>query len=154
MAPLYTHPERKHMTRTQYAKKFTDEERAAYRDAQRQEASDKLEAAVESLQTSEGFRAWLRARALFHNYSFNNTLLIVSQRESATRVASAKVWRELDRHIVKGERALRVFAPIEWKVTCQQGERGAQWNAKRKRWERKVTGVQVGTRVRCVTNRW
>lgn len=131
------------MTRTQYAKKFTDEERAAYRDAQRQEATDRLEAAVESLQTSDGFAAWLRARALFHNYSFNNTLLIVSQCEHATRVASANVWRKLDRHVMKGERALRVFAPIEWMVKCQQGEKGAKYNATKKRWERKVRSFKL-----------
>lgn len=131
------------MTRKQYAKKFTDDERAEYREAQRQEASDKLTAAVESLQTSDGFRAWLAARAKFHNYSFNNTLLILAQRETATRVASARVWSELDRRITKGERALRVFAPIEWKVKCQQSDAGAQWNAKAKRWERKITGFKL-----------
>ena len=131
------------MTRKQYAKKFTDEERAEYREAQRKEASDKLEAAVESLQTSEGFRSWLRARAKFHNYSFNNTLLILMQREGATRVASAKVWRELDRFICKGETSIKVFAPIEWHVACLQSEQGAKWNAKRERWERKITGFKL-----------
>lgn len=131
------------MTRTQYAKKFTDDERAEYRESQRQEASDRLHAAVESLQTSDGFRAWLRARAKFHNYSLNNTFLILMQCPEATRVASAKVWRELGRHIVKGETAIRVFAPIEWHVPAQEGEPGAKWNAKRKRWEKKVTGFKL-----------
>lgn len=131
------------MTRTQYAKKFTDEERAEYRETQRQEASDRLHAAVESLQTSDGFAAWLSARAKFHRYSLNNTFLILVQCPEATRVASAKVWRELGRHIVKGEHAIRVFAPIEWHVPAQEGEPGAQYNAKRKRWERKVTGFKL-----------
>ena len=131
------------MTRKQYSKKFTDAERAEYRESQRREATDKLEAAVESLQTSDGFRSWLRARALFHNYSLNNTLLIVAQNPDATRVASAKVWNELDRHIVKGERALRVFAPIEWHVPCESGDTGAKWNVKRNRWERKVTAFKL-----------
>ena len=131
------------MTRKQYAKKFTDEERAEYREAQRQEASARLEAAVESLQTSDGFAAWLSARAKFHNYSFNNTLLIISQCPDATRVASARVWHELERHITKGQRALYVFAPMEWMVACEQSDTGAQWNAKRKRWERKVTGFKL-----------
>lgn len=131
------------MTRKQYAKKFTDAERAEYREAQRQEATDTLEAAVESLETSDGFRAWLTARAKFHTYSLNNTLLIMWQYPEATRVASAKVWNSLDRHIVKGERAIRVFAPIEWHVECLPSETGAKYNAKRKRWERKVRSYKL-----------
>jgi hypothetical protein len=127
------------MTRKQYAKKFTPEQRAEYHKAQREEATERLTAAVESLQTSEGFAEWLRARALFHNYSLNNTFLILVQTGgTATRVASAKVWRELNRHIVKGEHAIKVFAPIEWNVACAQGELGAKWNAKKDRWERKI----------------
>ena len=126
------------MTRKAYAKKFTDEERAAYKEAQRKEATDKLEGAIKSLETSDGFREWLRARALFHTYSLNNTLLIVAQCPEATRIASAKVWNELGRHIVKGSRSLKVFAPMEWHIQCEPGELGAKWNDKRKRWERKV----------------
>lgn len=131
------------MTRKQYAKKFTPEERAEYHAKQREEAQAKLTAAVESLQTSDGFRAWLTARAKFHSYSFNNTLLILAQCEHCTRVASAKVWNELDRHIVKGERAIKVFAPIEWHIKCLAGEPGAQWNAKRERYERKVRSFKL-----------
>jgi hypothetical protein len=131
------------MTRKQYASKFTPEQKAEYHKAQREEASQRLEDAVASLQTSDGFKAWLRARAMFHNYSFNNQLLIIWQKEDATRVASAKVWRELERHIVKGEKAIKVFAPIEWHVECEPGELGAKWNAKRMRFERKVTGFKL-----------
>jgi hypothetical protein len=132
------------MTRKQYAKKYTPEQRAEYHKAQRDEAAEKLNAAVESLQTSEGFHNWLRARALFHTYSFNNTLLIMWQTGGkATRVASAKVWNELDRHIVKGQRALKVFAPIQWNVACEAGAPGAKWNEKRSRWEKKVTSFKL-----------
>ena len=131
------------MTRKQYAKKFTDEERAAYKEAQRKEATDKLEGAIKSLETSDGFRQWLRARALFHSYSLNNTLLIVAQCPEATRIASAKVWRELGRHIVKGSRSLKVFAPVEWHIECKQGDAGAKYNDKRKRWERKVRAFKL-----------
>jgi hypothetical protein len=132
------------MTRKKYASKFTPEQRAEYHKAQREEASERLTEAVESLQTSEGFRAWLSARAKFHNYSLNNTFLILIQTGgTATRVASARVWNELDRHIVKGETAIRVFAPIEWHVPAEPGEPGVKWNAKRERFERKVTGFKL-----------
>jgi hypothetical protein len=131
------------MTRKQYAKKFTPEQRAEYHKAQREEAHDRLEAAVESLQSSDGFKAWLSARAKFHTYSFNNTLLILWQCPEASRVASAKVWKELDRHPVKGSTSLKVFAPIEWNVECSASDIGAKWNAKRKRYERKVKSFKL-----------
>jgi hypothetical protein len=131
------------MTRKQYASKFTPEQRAEYHKQQREEAAARLADSVAALQTSDGFRSWLEARARFHSYSFNNTLLIHSQCRGATRVASGKVWNELDRHIVKGERALKVFAPIQWYVACAQGEAGAKWNEKKARWERKVTAFKL-----------
>lgn len=124
--------------RKSFSKKFTDEERAAYKQAQRDEAQRHLESAVESLQSTDGFVAWLRARARFHNYSANNVMLILSQLPEATRVAAASVWRELGRYPAKGSHALRVFAPMEWFVACDADEQGARYNSKRKRWERKV----------------
>lgn len=140
----YPNPNERHtMTRKAYAKKFTDEERAAYKEAQRKEATDKLEAAITSLETSDGFRSWLRARALFHTYSLNNTLLIVAQCPHASRIGSAKVWNELGRHIVKGSRSLKVFAPVEWHVACEASAPGAKYNEKRKRWERKVRSFKL-----------
>lgn len=121
-----------------YAKKFTDEQRDEYKRQQREEATRQLETAVHAIETSEGFRAWLDARARFHSYSLNNTLLIWGQLPTATRIASAKVWKTLGRYPAKGSTALRVFAPIEWNVPCEQDAPGARWNAKRERFERKI----------------
>ena len=124
--------------KSSFASKFSDEERAAYRKAQRDEAQSHLTSAIADLQSTDGFRRWLDARAAFHNYSLNNTLLIVSQLPEATRVASAKVWKSLGRYPAKGSHALRVFAPIEWFVACEQSDEGARFNGKKNRWERRV----------------
>lgn len=129
--------------RKMYSQRFTDEERAAYREAQRDEAQRNLETAVAELQSAEGFRRWMDARARFHDYSFNNVLLIVSQCPDATRVASAKVWKELGRYPAKGSHAIRVFAPIEWWVPCEQSAQGARWSDRKKRWERKVRSFKL-----------
>jgi hypothetical protein len=51
-------------------------------------------------------------RSKFRRYSFANQILIVSQCPHATRVAGFKKWLELDRCVRKGERSLRIFAPI------------------------------------------
>jgi hypothetical protein len=123
--------------------KFSDEEKAAYLQAQREQAQQQFENAVAALQSEEGFAAWLDARARFHTYSFANTLLIWAQCPEATRVAAASVWRELGRYPAKGSHALRVYAPITWYIPCDEGDPGARWNEKKRRWERKIAKFKL-----------
>lgn len=53
----------------------------------------------------------------FHNYSFNNTLLIAMQKPEATLVAGYKAWQKnFDRHVNKGEKAIRILAPAPYKI--------------------------------------
>ena len=52
----------------------------------------------------------------FHNYSFNNTLLIALQRPYATLVAGYQAWQKnFNRHVNKGERGIRILAPYKIK---------------------------------------
>lgn len=92
------------------------------RDEARERDRQLLEAAVNELKDSEGFTAWLRARAAFHTYSFNNTLLIAMQRPNATRVAGFHSWRKLQRTVRKGERAIKIMAPRTITVTNADGD--------------------------------
>jgi antirestriction protein ArdC len=75
------------------------------------DARERLAAAVEQMADSDTFAAWLRARAAFHDYSFNNTLLIVAQRPDATQVAGYKTWQKVGRQVRKGEHGIRILAP-------------------------------------------
>ena len=53
----------------------------------------------------------------FHNYSFNNTLLIAMQKPEATLVAGYKAWqKDFERHVNKGEKAIRILAPAPYKL--------------------------------------
>ncbi len=72
----------------------------------------RIDAACRELLDLEGWKRWLRARSLFHSYSFRNQLLIAMQRPDATRVAGFQAWRRLGRQVRKGERSIRVLAPI------------------------------------------
>ena len=48
----------------------------------------------------------------FHNYSFNNTLLITMQKPEATLVAGYKAWQKnFERHVNK-EKAICILAPV------------------------------------------
>jgi antirestriction protein ArdC len=71
---------------------------------------------------SEMFAAWLRARATFHDYSFGNICLIVTQRPDATQVAGYKAWQRLGRQVRRGERGIRVLAPCRVKSTDDAGD--------------------------------
>ncbi len=89
------------------------------RQRRREEQRARLARATEDLLTSEGWRRWLRARAPFHTYSLRNTLLIALQAEergfTATYVAGFRAWLSLDRCVRKGERGLRILAPMSVK---------------------------------------
>ena len=48
----------------------------------------------------------------FHNYSFGNILEIARQKPDATRVAGLYAWNQLGRKVKKGERGIRILAPV------------------------------------------
>jgi antirestriction protein ArdC len=86
------------------------------------DARERLAEAVERMADSEVLAAWLRARATFHDYSFGNVCLIVSQRHDATQVAGYKTWQKLSRQVRKGERGIRILAPCVVKERDDHGD--------------------------------
>jgi antirestriction protein ArdC len=88
------------------------------------DARERLAEAVERMADSATFAAWLRARATFHDYSFGNVCLIVSQRPDATQVAGYKAWQKLGRQVRKGERGIRILAPCRVKAGETDGTGG------------------------------
>jgi hypothetical protein len=75
---------------------------------------------VHKVVSSDGWRAWLRTAARFHQYSFLNTLLIHAQRPDATHVAGYRVWQSLGRQVDKGQRGIRILAPIVRRIELDQ----------------------------------
>ncbi len=55
---------------------------------------------------------YLKTMALFHTYSTSNQFLILAQRPEATQVAGFQTWKRLHRSIKRGEKAVRVLAPV------------------------------------------
>ncbi|HVC40172.1 MAG TPA: ArdC-like ssDNA-binding domain-containing protein [Candidatus Dormibacteraeota bacterium] len=66
---------------------------------------------VLALTTSAAWRNWLATSRRFHRYSFQNQVLILSQRPDATWVAGYRAWLQLGRQVRPGERAIRILAP-------------------------------------------
>ena len=81
------------------------------------EITDKLEAGLKELFESEKYKSYLSTMSKFHNYSFNNTLLIAMQKPEATLVAGYQAWQKnFERHVNKGEKAIRILAPAPYKI--------------------------------------
>ena len=82
-----------------------------------QELTDKLEQGLQDLFNSDSYRNYLSTMSKFHNYSFNNTLLIAMQKPDATLVAGYKaLQKNFERHVNKGEKAIRILAPAPYKI--------------------------------------
>jgi antirestriction protein ArdC len=85
---------------------------------QRQTAKEMIAANVKSLIEqleaghSDALTAYLNAMSRFHSYSFGNVLEIARQRPTATKVAGMYAWNQLGRRVKKGEKGIRILAPI------------------------------------------
>ena len=86
-----------------------------------QEITEKLEQGIKELFESEMYKTYLNTMSKFHNYSFNNTMLIAMQKPDATLVAGFKAWQKnFDRHVKKGEKGIRILAPAPYKIKEEQ----------------------------------
>ena len=61
---------------------------------------------------SETLTAFLRAMAIFREYSFGNSMAIARQHPAATRVAGMYAWNQLGRFVNKGEKGIAILAPV------------------------------------------
>lgn len=79
-----------------------------------------LETGVAELFTSERYQEYLKTMTKFHNYSFNNTLLIAMQRPDATLVTGYRNWQSMGRQVKKGEKGITIIAPAPIKRKKEQ----------------------------------
>lgn len=68
---------------------------------------------VKNYFNSDTYKAFLNTMSKLNNYSLNNLFLIVAQNPKASAVASFKAWKSFDRHVKKGEKALKIWAPYQ-----------------------------------------
>ena len=78
--------------------------------------SQLLKDGVKDYFQSDTYKQYLTTMSKFHNYSPRNIQLILMQNPEASHVASFKKWKdEFERSVNKGEKSLRIFAPITLK---------------------------------------
>lgn len=79
------------------------------------EITDRLEAGLKALFEGDNFKNYLNTMSKFHNYSFNNTMLIALQKPDATYVAGFNKWKkDFERSVNKGEKGIKIFAPAPY----------------------------------------
>ena len=81
------------------------------------EITDRLEQGITELFDSERYKEYLRVMSKFHNYSFNNTLLIAMQKPDASLVAGFSAWKNnFERNVMKGQKGIKIIAPSPFKA--------------------------------------
>ena len=81
------------------------------------EITDRLEQGIAELFDSERYREYLKVMSKFHNYSFNNTLLIAMQKPDASLVAGFSAWKNnFERNVMKGQKGIKIIAPSPYKI--------------------------------------
>ena len=81
------------------------------------EITDRLEQGITELFESERYKEYLRVMSKFHNYSFNNTLLIAMQKPDASLVAGFSAWKNnFGRNVMKGQKGIKIIAPSPFKI--------------------------------------
>lgn len=79
-----------------------------------------LEDGVQEVFTSENYISFLKMMAQFHNYSYNNVILILTQCPTATRCASFQTWKKLGHPVKRGEKGIKVLVPIPYTYEKKQ----------------------------------
>lgn len=81
------------------------------------EITDRLEQGITELFDSERYKEYLQVMSRFHNYSFNNTVLIAMQKPDASYIAGYNAWKNnFGRNVKKGEKGIRILAPSPYKI--------------------------------------
>lgn len=91
----------------------------------------------------EALREYLAAMGRFHRYSWTNVLLIQTQRPTATRVAGYHTWKELGRSVRRGEKGIRIFAPIVTKARDSNGAQSTERQSPRAKDPEKLVGFRA-----------
>ncbi|MBZ2072603.1 ArdC-like ssDNA-binding domain-containing protein [Streptococcus sanguinis] len=81
-----------------------------------------LKEGVKNYFNSDTYKAFLNTMSKLNNYSLNNLFLIVAQNPKASAVASFKAWKSFDRHVKKGEKALKIWAPYQVTRKDEKGQ--------------------------------
>lgn len=100
--------------------KFDPKAAAEARKAEMEEITSKLEKGVKDIFDGANYQQYLNFCAKLPRYSVNNQILIMMQKPDATMCQSFTNWKEVNRHVRKGEKGIRILAPAPYKMQKEQ----------------------------------
>ena len=99
---------------------FDPKAAAEARKKEMDEITVKLEKGVKDIFTTDSYKDYLNFCAKLPRYSVNNQILIMLQKPDATMCQSFSGWKDMNRHVVKGEKGIRILAPAPYKMEREQ----------------------------------
>lgn len=107
-------------------------------------AFEMIEQGVKDVYTSDNFKNYLSFLSKFHDYSFNNTILILSQYPSASLIAGLHSWnRNFKRQVNKGSKAIKILAPYNTTIKTKEESLDENGNKIQIEVESKITKFRV-----------
>lgn len=122
--------------------------RNARRDAELEELTEQIRAGVEQVSSSEQWKRFLDFAASFHTYSARNQILMFMQKPNLTQVAGYNHWKKLGRQVRKGEKGLRILAPVTASMPYDRDGNPIDkadldsYSKSDVRWKRRMVGVK------------
>jgi len=87
-----------------------------------QQAYKRLQEAYKRFDGETSWKEYLAFSSKFRSYSMNNTALIYAQKPHATFLKGYRAWTELGRHVKRGEKGIKIFAPLMKKEKDKSGK--------------------------------
>ena len=115
------------------------------KDDAKQLADQAIRALQEELKAgrSESLLKYLDAMSRFHNYSWNNCMLIALQMPEATFVAGFRRWLQMGRHVRKGGTGIGIMAPLIYRSRDDSGADTSPAVDKSNSAERSIRGFKI-----------
>lgn len=108
---------------------FDPKAAAEARKAEMEEITSKLEKGVKEIFDGANYQQYLNFCAKLPRYSVNNQILIMMQKPDATMCQTFTNWKEVNRHVRKGEKGIRILAPAPYKMQKEQDKVDASGKA-------------------------
>ncbi|MDD7219770.1 MAG: JAB domain-containing protein [Clostridia bacterium] len=102
---------------------YDREAAARHRKEEMAEISEMLAKGVDAVFSSDKYREYLDTMSKFPSYSARNNLLIMMQKPEASLVQSYTGWRSMNRYVKKGEKGIRIIAPMKRSIR-NEAEKG------------------------------
>lgn len=84
------------------------------------EITEMLKDGIATIWESDNYKRYLDMQSRFHRYSFNNVVLLMTQKADCSMVTGYRTWQKMKRSVKRGEKALYVLAPVNRKYTVKK----------------------------------